>query len=417
MEMVRKGEFADRALAQSGAQLDSRDHAWVQELLYGTLRLRGRLDFILARFVRSGIESLEPAVLDILRLGAYQILEMGSVPAYAALSQMVDLAKESGVGRASGLVNGVLHAVHREGRDVIFPKIEEDPVGHLSSWGSHPAWLIERWLERWGIDETVRLVDANNRRPDLYLRPVHPDSAFGLLDEAEIGVERVGGFPDSLRLLDAADLSRALSIVPSVVQDPAAAMVGRFAGAPGSTIIDLAAAPGGKTVDLAAAGARVLAADLSLGRMRRVRSNVERAGLADQVAMVVADGRHPPFRQVEAVLLDAPCTGTGTLRRHVDARWRIGPNDLAALANLQRDLLNAAAGLVQKGGVLVYSTCSIEAEENRHQVEGFLQDHPEFVLDSSPEGVDKQMLVDGMLNLLPQRWGVDGAFAARLIRN
>lgn len=417
LEMVRKGEFADRALARWGDRLDSRDHAWVQELLYGTLRLRGRLDFVLAAFARSGLDSLEPGVLDILRLGAYQILEMGGVPAYAAVSQMVELAKESGVGRASGLVNGVLQTVRRDGREVAFPALETDPRGHLSTWGSHPVWLIDRWLARWGVDETLRLVEINNRRPDLYLRPVDPTAAAGVLEEAGISVEPVAGFPDSLRLRDAADLARTLSLAPSVVQDPAAAMVGRYAAVPpGSLVVDLTAAPGGKTVGLAADGAQVVASDLSLGRMRRVRSNVERAGLDDRVAMVVADGRFPPFRTADAVLLDAPCTGTGTLRRHPDARWRVGPNDLLALARLQRELLDAAAMIVREGGLLVYSTCSIEPEENRRQVEDFLRNHAEFELVPPLPDIDEVMMEDGFLNLLPQRLGVDGAFAARLVR-
>lgn len=418
LEMIRKGEFADRALARAGEGLDPRDHAWVQELLYGTLRLRGRLDFILAAFVRAGLPSLEPGVLDILRLGTYQLLEMGGVPAYAAVSQMVELAKEAGMGRASGLVNGVLQTVRRDGGSVAFPLLEADPLEHLSTWGSHPVWLVERWLARWGVEETRLLVESNNRRPELYLRPVDPEAAPDALEKAGIPADRVENFPDSLRLHDSADLTRALSILPSVVQDPAAAMVGRYASVgAGSLVLDLTAAPGGKTVDLAAGGARVVASDLSLGRMRRVRSNVERAGLDGRVSMVVADGRFPPFRPVDAVLLDAPCAGTGTLRRHPDARWRVGPGDLMALASLQRDLLNAAATVVRKGGTLIYSTCSIEPEENQLQVERFLRDHHDFELDPIPPAVEAAMIEDGSLSLLPQRWGVDGAFAARLIRN
>src|SRR5690606_19113565 len=145
-------------------------------------------------------------------------------------------------------------------------------------------------------------------------------------------------------------------------------------------VIDLSAAPGGKTVGLADSGATVVAADLSLGRMRRIRANVERAGVSERVSLAVADGRFPPFRPVDGVRLDAPCAGTGTLRRHADGRWRITALDLLSLAQLQRELLDSAAKLVRPGGILVYSTCSLEPEENEQQVERFLSTHPEFTL-------------------------------------
>lgn len=420
LEAVRKGEFADRALARYGDELDPRDHAWVQELVYGTLRLQGRLDFILAAFVRSGLSTLEPTVLDILRLGVYQLREMGGVPPYAAVSQSAELAKDADLKRAVGLVNGVLQSVRRDADKVVFPTLDADPVSHLASWGSHPGWLIERWIERWGIEDAARLVEQNNRRPELYLRPVGMtvDESIETLSSEDIEATSVEGFPDSLRLAQAGDLGRALAVVPAVVQDPAAAMVVRFAAIPeGTLVLDLAAAPGGKTVGLADGDRRVVGSDLSFGRMRRVRSNVERAGVAERISLVVADGRHPPFRSAGAVLLDAPCTGTGTFRRHADARWRITPRDLEALTGLQTELLDAAAELVLPGGLLIYSTCSLEPEENEQQVARFMERHPDFTLADPPEGSDGSMTEGRYLSLLPQRQGVDGAFAARLIRN
>lgn len=420
LEAVRKGDFADRALARFGDDLDPRDHAWVQEVVYGTLRLQGRLDFILTAFVRSGLTELEPAVLDILRLGVYQLREMGGVPAYAAVSQSAELAKEIGAKRAVGLVNGVLQAIRREGDAVVFPSLEADPAGHLTAWGSHPAWLVDRWIRRWGSEATADLVEKNNRRPDLYLRPVGATAAEALAALSGEGVEvsLVAGFPDSLRLGRPGDLGRALELIPAVVQDPAAASVVRFADIPeGSLVLDMAAAPGGKTVGLADADRRVIASDLSFGRMRRVRSNVERAGVGDRVSLIVADGRYPPVRSVDAVLLDAPCTGTGTFRRHADARWRIAPRDLDALTKLQVELLDSAAGIVSPGGILVYSTCSLEPEENELQIANFLARHSEYRLAQPPAGFDPGMTEGDFLMVLPQRQGMDGAFAARLIRN
>jgi 16S rRNA (cytosine967-C5)-methyltransferase len=421
LRAVRRGELADRALGRAFARVAPGERPWLQELVYGTLRLRGRIDSMLDRVVRRGIDSLEPDVLDVLRLGAYQLLEMGSVPAYAAVSQAVEMGKGVGGAGAGKLVNGVLQALGRQRDSLRFPSFERDPAGHLSAWGSHPRWLVERWLRRFGRDGARALVEANNRRPELYLRPVGVtvEEARARLAEAGIASEPVAFAPDAVRILPPAGATEALARVPAVVQDPAAGLVVRYAAIPrGARVADLCAAPGGKAVALAERAGYVAAADLSLDRLERVRENARRiGGLA--LGVLVADARHPPIREgsVDAVLLDVPCTGTGTLRRHPDGKWRIGPQDLESLVALQRELLEAAAPLVAPGGLLVYSTCSLEPEENEAQVEGFLERHPEFTLEPTPESLDVGLLDEaGRLLVLPQRFGVDGAFAARLRR-
>lgn len=416
---VREGELGDRALDAATAGMDPRDRAWTQELVYGTLRLRGRIDHVLNQFARDGVGSLHPEVLDVLRLGAYQLLEMGSVPPYAAVSQSVELVRLAGVPRAAGLVNGILQNMQRRPQ-FSFPDFDHDPVAHLEAWGSHPRWLVQRWIARWGRDGARALVEANNLRPELYIRPlgISLDDTRARLGEAEIASETVDFAPDSLRVLPPATAAQALAAVPAVVQDPAAALVVRYAAVPaGATVIDLAAAPGGKALGLAEGAGRVAAADLSARRMRRVAQNAERVGWADRVGAVVADGRRPPFRPADAVLLDAPCTGTGTFRRHPDGRWRVTEDDMASLARLQDALLDAAADCVRPGGLLVYSTCSLEHEENELRVETFLAGRPGWRLEP-PAGVLNPALLEGAgyLCVLPQRQGVDGAFAARLRR-
>jgi 16S rRNA (cytosine967-C5)-methyltransferase len=420
LRAVRAGDLGDRALDRRGASLPVRDRAWTQELVYGTLRLRGRIDHLLGELVKGGLGSLEPDVLDILRLGCYQLLEMGGVPAYAAVSQSVELAREAGAGRASGLVNGVLQSVRRRGAEIPFPDGDADPVGHLVAWGSHPRWLVERWLEQFGLDETRRLVDRDNEKPELYLTIVEGSAAAAVEALAAGGIEAepVEASPDSVRLGRGASARDALRLVPAVVQDPAAALVVRFADpGPDARILDLCAAPGGKAVGLARNARTVVAADLSPGRLTRLRDNVARLGLADRVLLVAADARRPPFAPADAVLLDAPCTGTGTLRRHPDGRWRISPADLAELEELQAELFVAAADLVRPGGLLVYSTCSLEPEENELQVRRFLADNPGFELDPPSGVVDSRLVTpEGFLNVLPQREGFDGSFAARIRR-
>jgi 16S rRNA (cytosine967-C5)-methyltransferase len=419
LRRVRAGELADRALDAACARLEPRDRAWTHELVLGTFRLRGRLDWLLAARVRGGLARLEPDVLDVLRLGAYQLLEMGSVPAYAAVSQSVDLMRTAGSAGAAGLVNGVLQALRRAGTPRP-PGFEADPAGYVADWESHPRWMVDRWIARWGADEVRALAEANNRRPGPCIRPVGMpvDTALVLLRGAGIPAEPVDVSPDSIRILPPGSVADVLPTVPAVVQDPAAALVVRYAAVPeDGPALDLCAAPGGKALGLAERAPRVAAADLSPRRMRRVAENAARVGWGDRIGAVVADARFPPFRAAGAVLLDAPCTGTGTFRRHPDGRWRVTEGDLAALAALQAELLEAAAPLVAPGGVLVYSTCSLEREENEERVEAFLAEHPDFGVEPAPGAVPEALLdAAGFLCVLPQRQGVDGAFAARLRR-
>jgi 16S rRNA (cytosine967-C5)-methyltransferase len=416
----REGELGDRALDLATEGMEPRERAWTQELVYGTFRLRGRIDHVLDGFARDGVGSLDPDVLDVLRLGAYQLLEMGSVPPYAAVSQSVELVRLAGQPYAAGLVNGILQNMQRR-PDFRFPDFDADPAANLETWGSHPRWLVERWIARWGAAEARALTEADNLRPVLYIRPlgVPVDEARARLAEAEIAAETVDFAPDSLRIPPPASAAQVLAVVPAVVQDPAAALVVRYADVPaGAEVIDLCAAPGGKALGLAERAGRVAAADLSPRRLRRVRENAARVGWRERVGGVVADGRHPPFRAVDAVLLDAPCTGTGTFRRHPDGRWRVSPDDLRALTRLQDELLAAAAELVRPGGLLVYSTCSLEPEENELRIDRFLAGRTEWRLEPPAAAVDASLLDGaGRLCVLPQRHGVDGAFAARLRRD
>lgn len=427
LRALRRGDLVDRALFASLERVSSRDRAWTHELVYGTLRLRGRLDYLLAPLVHQGLARLDADVLDILRLGAYQLLEMGSVPAYAAVSQSVELTKAQRNEGAARLVNAVLQALRRSLPPLEFPSFESDAAAHLTTWGSHPRWLIDRWIARFGPEETKALVEANNLRPHLYLRPIGVTVAEALdrLTAAGMAAEPVDHVPDSIHLLplDPSALA-ALAVVPAVIQDPAATLIVQYASPPADAVIaDLAAAPGGKALALAGTSdhtspRQVVAGDISLQRIQRLRENVARfEGLP--LGIIVADGRQPPLRDraYDMVLLDAPCTGTGTFRRHPDGRWRVGERDLAKLVQLQRELLDAAAALVRPGGLLVYATCSLETEENELQVDDFLAGRPEFDL-KPPAGIDGSFLDErGRLSVLPQRSGFDGAFAARLRRS
>ena len=424
LRAIRSGELADRAFARSVEQLPARDRPWLHELLYGTLRLRGRLDFILDRFVKRGVASLDADVLDILRLGAYQLLEMNSVPAYAAVSQSVELGKSLRNRGATGLVNGVLQSLRRA-MPIEAPPLETNET--LSTWGSHPDWLVERWIDRFGFEAAARLIDANNQRPEIYVRAIGIGAQEAQSRAAELN-STLTPVPIESRILrvEQGSVVDLIQQLPLIVQDPAAALVVDYAGARGGIVADVCAAPGGKAIGLADAvrgTGMVVASDVAAARLGRAIDNTRRLSHSPtppvplSLQFVVADARLPAVKSADMVLLDAPCTGTGTFRRHPDGKWRITSDDLRALVQLQSDMLDAASEIVALGGILVYSTCSLEPEENQEQVSAFLDRHPNFLRRPPSEWHAPELIDDvGNLVVLPQDHGFDGAFAARLER-
>jgi 16S rRNA (cytosine967-C5)-methyltransferase len=418
---LRGGDLLDPAFDRRTAKLDARDRRWVRELVYGMLRRRARLDAYLDARVRGGIVRLDADLLDLLRLGGAQLLHMESVPAYAAIAQTVELAKRRhGLG-ASKLANAVLRRLDRERESLSVPTAG-DPLDALALEGSHPRWLVARWVARWGMAETRRLLEANNQEAPLIARPFHVvrEQLEAMLETAGIRVEDAPLARDSIVL--SSPVSSLTELGPFRqglfhMQDPAATLVAQYACVPtGATVADLCAAPGGKAVELSRGAANVFASDLSFSRLQRVLDNANRLEIGS-LHGYVADARYPAIKPVDLALVDAPCTGTGTFRRHPDARWRIKVSDIAVMASAQRAILRSAATVVRPGGLLVYSTCSLEPEENDEQIGRFLVEHPEFRLDPPPEGaVPAQVLDTGLLRVIPHRHGTDGAFAARLRR-
>jgi 16S rRNA (cytosine967-C5)-methyltransferase len=419
---LRGGALLDSAFDRRTSRLDPRDRRWTRELVFGMLRQRSWLDALLDDRVRGGLAKLDPDLIDLLRLGAYQLLSMGSVPAYAAIGQTVELTKRRhGIG-ASTLANAVLRRLDRE-RDRLVVATPEDPVEALAFEHSHPRWLVARWIARWGADETRLLLEANNREAPLVARPypVVREQLEAMLESAGVTLSDAPLVSDSLVLTSGVGAMTELGAFKQGLfhlQDPASTLVTRYAAfAPGSQVADLCAAPGGKTLELARSARTVFAGDASFARLARVRDNVRRLD-ATNVVPFVGDARFPAVRGMDAVLIDVPCTGTGTFRRHPDARWRLRVSDLAVLPAAQRSILRAAATAVRPGGLLVYSTCSLETEENDAQIESFLSDSPEWRLEPPPEGAVPAAVLDaGRLRVLPQRHGTDGAFAARLRRS
>jgi 16S rRNA (cytosine967-C5)-methyltransferase len=417
---LRAGVLLDAAFERRVGPLDARDRRWTQELLWGMLRRRGWLDAMLAVRVRGGVAKLDADVADLLRLGAYQLISMGSVPAYAAIAQTVELTKRRhGIG-ASKLVNAVLRRVDRE-RDELDPPVPADAIEALAQRHSHPRWVVARWVERWGMEDTERLLEANNTEATITVRPFGIPRAEleGILGGADVETHDVPLVPDSLRLRAGVALTELGAFKQGVffVQDPAATLVTQYASiARGAVVADLCAAPGGKALELSRVASMVIAADRNNARVDRMLVGLGRVDATNLVAMV-GDARFPAITPVDVVLIDVPCTGTGTFRRHPDARWRLRVSDFAVLGALQKSILRAAATVVAPGGLLIYSTCSLEPEENDDQIDAFLADRPDFMLEPPPEGtVPATVLDNGRLRVLPQLHGTDGAFAVRLRR-
>jgi len=417
---LRAGSLLDAAFERRVGPLDARDRRWVQELIWGMLRRRGWLDAMLGVRVRGGIAKLDPDVADLLRLGAYQLMAMGSVPAYAAIAQTVELTKRRhGIG-ASKLANAVLRRVDRE-RDALEPPVPTDPIEALAQQYSHPRWVVARWLDRWGTADVERLLASNNEEATITVRPfgVVREQLEAMLDGAGVVTHDVPLLRDSLQLAPGVALTELGAFRQGLlfVQDPAATLVTQYAAIPQDAVVaDLCAAPGGKSIELSRTASLVIAADRNSTRVDRMLVGLGRLD-APRLACLVADALAPAIAPVDAVLVDVPCTGTGTFKRHPDARWRLRMSDFAVLGALQKQILRAAAAVVKPGGLLIYSTCSLELEENDDQIASFLADHKDFVLEAPPEGtVPANVLDGGLLRVLPQHTGTDGAFAARLRR-
>jgi 16S rRNA (cytosine967-C5)-methyltransferase len=415
LRAVQDGQPFAQALGLAVGNLPEADRRLAHELAAGVLRHRSDLDARLQPLVHRGWSSVTPELRDVLRLGAYQLSALDRIPPHAAVSTTVELARSALGEKAAKFANAILRGM---GGRAASPPQSTAPAAHLADRFSHPEWLVQRWLTRFGAEETEQLLEWNNRRPSLVLQAAREslDALQQRLWERGIGATRA---PFDAGLILSSSRPAELPGYQEgafVVQDSAQALVVRFAAVPpGGTVYDACAAPGGKTIAMGRDAGRISAGELKRVRARRLVENLERAGSGREFVLV-ATAAAPPVRPVDVVLLDAPCLGTGTFARHPDARWRVTEEALGRLSVDQGHLLDAVLPVVRPGGWLVYATCSLEPEENEEQVNRFLQQHSQFRRDPG-EALPPELLTPaGDLLLLPQRHGVDGAFAARLRR-
>ena len=421
-------EFIETLLERTlaGAKLSAADRGLCQELAYGVARWQATLDWLIARKTQGRTQ--KTALQDLLRLGLYQIFWLDRIPDHAAVNETVEMAKQRGFGAQAGFINAVLRGYLREHDEtkklLAGLKISQPALG----W-SHPEWLVARWQKRWGDERTRLLLEWNNTPPKTFARVNTLKADAGKLltqwrdENVEYDFIRRDWFEDNL--VFELESHPALAVLPSFqqglfyVQDPSTLLaVHELDPRPGETILDFCAAPGGKTTCLAQLmnnQGRIVAREVSSERLRLVGENCARLGVTcvelrssrREEAQTSKSGNSqsrftPAATEVfDRVLLDAPCSNTGVMRRRVDLRWRIQPEENQRLRTMQLNLLRQAAAAVKGGGVLVYSTCSLEPEENSEVVKEFLSQQPGFTLERERE-------------LLPFADGVDGAFVARL---
>ncbi len=433
LERVAEGAYADMVLdaALTRSVLDERDRRLVTELVYGVLRLRGRLDFALTPFCSRPLHRLQPGILWLLRLGAYQLLELDRIPPHAAVSATVDLAREVGFDKATGLINGVLRALIRGQEDIPWPPPEQIKA-YLQHVCSMPVWLTKELMRQLPNSEARAFAESLAVPAPLTLRvntlKTDADSFAAAMSAAGHQLRPGAYVPEAFVLEQRGD-----NPLPGnqegwyQVQDEASSLIAHLVDAqPGHKILDACAAPGGKTTALAALTnnqAEIIALDKYPQRVELIKQGCERLGCTSVSALQCDLTVVPDFLEAESfdrVLLDAPCSGLGVLRRNPEGRWNKGPANLKELAVLQQELLTNIAPLVKPGGKLLYSLCTFSYGESDAVVEAFLESHPQFELEDLRESYPQwaELLTEqGLLRTYPHRHhGIDAFFAARFRR-
>jgi 16S rRNA (cytosine967-C5)-methyltransferase len=414
----------DAALAQAGA-LDPREAGLATELVYGTLRRALSLDAALAPHSRRPIGELDPDARVALRLGAYQLLRLGT-PAHAAVGEAVALAKRAAHGRAAGYVNAVLRSLARAPAPLAPPPLASDPAGHVAAAEALPRWLAEEWVAWLGPDEALALARAMNAPAPLCARSPERDALLARARDAGLEAAPTPRSPHGVLLTAAsvADLARAAGSVPFQIQDEAAQLATLFAAAElrgrRARVLDACAAPGGKAFHLAeilAPGSEVVALELHPRKADELAREAKRRGLAVRVLCADAARPVPGLEEgsFDAVLVDAPCAGLGTLRRHPELKLRRVPADLPRMAALQREILGSTARYARPGAPVTYSVCSLSRAEGPEICAAMLGEGLRRA--APPAGFPADVLTaEGDLLTLPHRHGTDGFYACRLVR-
>ena len=424
----RTDSYLDKVLdaeLRSG-ELNDLDKGLLNELVHGVLRWQNRLDWVLNGFSHGNFAKSEINVKNTLRVALYQILFLERIPHAAAVNEGVEFIKRIRGEKPAGLVNAVLRNIIRNIDGIRYPDPEEDRVQYMAVFYSHPHWMVKRWLERLGQESTERLLTANNERPGMFLRinrlKITPEEFCARLDAQHISYTRSSFLPHFVRVKTLTGIAQ-MDLFRNgmfTIQDESAALPCQLLDPhPGQRVIDLCAAPGGKTTNLAEMmknEGEIVALDKYEAKLNLIRASCERLGvrIADLHAADATTYEAPP---ADRVLLDAPCSGLGTLAKKPDMKWKRELSDVRKLTATQDALLESAARLVKPGGALVYSTCTMEPEENEELITAFLSRHPEFSLDRADRYLPADVVTpEGYVATFPHLHFMDGSFAVRLVK-
>lgn len=424
----RSDSYLDRVLDAElrTTELSDLDKSLLTELVHGVLRWQNKLDWVLNGFSHGNFQKSEVNIKNTLRVALYQILFLDRIPHAAAVNEAVELIKRIRGEKVGGLVNAVLRNIIRNLEGIRYPDPNEDRVQYLSVMYSHPHWMVKRWVKRFGYEETQKLLIANNERPGLALRinklKVQPGEFLTMLDHQHIqytGSTHVDFFVKAKSLTRIGQMELFRNGFFTIQDESAILPCLMLSPKPGERVIDLCAAPGGKTTAMAEMmknEGEIIAIDKYENKLAFVKAACDRLGMHN-VKLQAVDSSTLESDQADKVLLDAPCSGLGVLTKKPDIKWKRDISDVIKLAKMQNDLIENAARLVKPGGVLVYSTCTTEPEENGDVVRQFLAKHPEFVMDNAGEYVSRALVnADGFVETFPHQHNMDGSFAARLVK-
>ena len=424
----RTDAYLERMLdnEMKSAELKGQDKALLYEIVHGVVRWQGRLDWILNGFYKGTFSKAIPNLKNALRVALYQILFLDRVPDYAAVNEVVEFVKRLQGQKPADLVNAVLRNILRSKNAIRYPDPDEDLIGYMAAYYSHPSWLVKRYLNRFGREDTEQLLFTNNEKPFLTLRinalRTKPEDFKELLESVHLKYRQGVYLPEFFKLQNLTNITAWEFYTKGYfnIQDESAGLACRLLDVQeGFRILDMCAAPGGKTAYIAAlihSRGEVVALDRFESRLKLLQKNMKRLEV-DCVRSVAIDALEYNGLPFDRILVDVPCSGTGTLSKKPDIKWRRDIFDIRDLNKTQLRLLSKAAELIKKDGVIVYSTCSIEPEENFEIVKQFLSQNSNFRLESA-KGKFPDEIVDenGCIQTLPHKHKMDGAFAAKITR-
>lgn len=411
--------------------LNDYDKSLLNEICHGVIRWMRRLDWFLNGFYRGNWEKCTPEIKNTLRVALYQILFLNKIPDFAAVNEAVEFVKKISTQKHADVVNGLLRTIIRTKSELVLPTREIDEVKYLGIMQSHPNWMVKRWIQRFGFEEAEQLAESHNKRPILTLRintlKTSRDEVLKKFDEKQI-VYRTCKYIDyfvTLRLMSKIYLDEDFQNGLYTVQDESAGLPSiLLAPNENDVILDMCAAPGGKSTHIAqllGGKGAVYAVDKFDAKIKMIKQTAERLSVTnvEYIQDDALDFQSEKVKDIkfDKILLDAPCSGLGVLSKKPEIRWKRELQDIIVLSELQKKMLNAAPKYLKPGGVIVYSTCTTEQEENMDVVKDFLEKNPDFMIDDASKYVNKELInSEGCIETFPHKHGIDGAFAARLVR-